>query len=148
MSTAIPTDVTERIGYRLKTIQNRFRQKMDAALRAMGISAPQYAVLSLAAQQPGISGAELARRAFVTAQSMQGIVANLERGGLLVRAPDPAHGRILKAEVSEAGQAKLREAHQRVIALERQLLRGVSADEARAFGRMLDRCAANLDSAH
>ena len=39
-------DVTERVGHRLKQAQNALRTRMDAALRPLGITSPQYAVLA------------------------------------------------------------------------------------------------------
>lgn len=64
-------------------------------------------VLSSVGRQPGISNASLARAAFVTAQSMQGIVANLETMGLLRRERDPHHGRIMESQLTEAGAKAL-----------------------------------------
>lgn len=57
---------------------------MDEALRSLGLTAPQYAVLSAVELEAGISNARLARAAFVTPQTVQGILANLERQGLLI----------------------------------------------------------------
>ena len=54
---------------------------MDDRLSHLGVTTAQFNVLSAVQQQPGISNASLARGAFVTAQSMLGIVANLEKRG-------------------------------------------------------------------
>jgi primosomal replication protein N len=67
--------------------QHALKMSMDELLEPIGIPVPQYNVLSAVQLQPGISNAALARGAFVAAQSMQGIVANLERIGLLRRKP-------------------------------------------------------------
>ncbi|MBT4963229.1 MAG: MarR family transcriptional regulator [Francisellaceae bacterium] len=40
----------------------------------------------------GISNAELARRSFITPQTMHGIVSNLERPVLIKRENTPCHG--------------------------------------------------------
>ena len=65
-----------RLGYMLKRAQHALRMSMDELLEPIGVTVPQYNVLSAVELQPGISNAALARGAFVTAQSMQGIVAN------------------------------------------------------------------------
>jgi len=44
---------------------------------------PQNAVLLEIAGNPRVSNADLARAAFVTPQTMQGILVNLEREGLI-----------------------------------------------------------------
>jgi DNA-binding MarR family transcriptional regulator len=55
------------------------RVHMDDAICCFGITTPQYAVLSQLQSQPGISNSALARASFVTAQTMHGIVCNLEK---------------------------------------------------------------------
>ena len=79
MSTArrVPRSGVDWIGYNLKITQHRLRQRLDAELARLGITAPQNAVLLAVAGNPRISNAELARAAFVTPQTMQGILVNL-----------------------------------------------------------------------
>jgi hypothetical protein len=85
--------VARRLGYALERAQHALRVSTDEALRPLALTTPQYSVLCAVEAEPGLSNARLARAAFVTAQTMQAILANLERDGLLVRCPDPAHGR-------------------------------------------------------
>jgi len=66
-----------------------------AALRGLGITTPQYAALTFLDESPGLSSAQLARRAFVTPQTMNRMVANLEAAGLIARGPHPELGRVL-----------------------------------------------------
>jgi hypothetical protein len=68
----------DRIGYLLKRVQFRLRSQMDKVLESKGLTTPQYAVLSFLEHEPGASSAELARRSFVTPQTMIRIVENLE----------------------------------------------------------------------
>lgn len=137
-------DVTKRVGYRLKLAQNSLRTRMDAALRPLGITSPQYAVLTGIADEPGISNAALARRAFVTAQTMQGIVANLEKAGFLSRSEHPSHGRILRAELTAAGEKVQRRAHGIVAEVEQKMLAGLSAADTAKLAALLGTCADNL----
>ena len=89
MSTADahPRKGADWVGYNLKITQHRLRQRLDAELAQFGITAPQNAVLLEIAGNPRVSNADLARAAFVTPQTMQGILVNLEREGLIVRTP-------------------------------------------------------------
>jgi hypothetical protein len=59
-----------RVGYQLKRAEHALRLEMDGALRDMGLTTPQYAALSVLGDEPGLSGAELARRCFVTPQTI------------------------------------------------------------------------------
>jgi DNA-binding MarR family transcriptional regulator len=134
-------------GYALKRAQLALRTSMDEALRPLDLTAPQFAVLSAIEDKPGQSNASLARDAFVTPQTMQAIIANLEKAGLLERAPDPGHGRILQAELTKKGQEVLRQAHKAAIAVSTRMLAGLSDADTARLETLLSTCAKNLESA-
>lgn len=144
---AMPEPMARRIGYRLKQTQILLRQRMDAALRPVGLTTPQYAALSAIELAPGISNAALARAAFVTPQTMQGIVANLERVGLIERRSDPMHGRRLQAALTANGQAAMSRAHRAVSGIEAAMIAGLSHDETTMLAGLLARCAESLGEA-
>src|ERR1700721_2922964 len=106
MSTAktVPRSGVDWVGYSLKITQHRLRQRLDAELARLGITAPQNTVLLAVAGNPRISNAELARAAFVTPQTMQAILVNLERGGLIVRTPHPGHGGVIMTGRTRGGK--------------------------------------------
>ncbi|WP_092182716.1 MarR family transcriptional regulator [Devosia sp. YR412] len=133
------------IGYGLKIVQHRLRQRLEAELSEAGVSAAQNAVLLAIRDNPRISNAALARAAFVTPQSMQGMLVTLERDGFIVRTPHPGHGRIIMTELTEKG---LTAAHAGMIAaetVERQMLAGLTTEEAELLGELLQRCAKALE---
>ena len=111
----------------------------------MGLTPAGYAALAVLDEMPGVSSAELARRSFVTPQTMGGIVAGLESAGLLERHARPGHGRILDAALTEAGRSVVAEAHRRVRAIEAQMLRDLGRAEARSLLELLRRSAAALE---
>ena len=51
------------IGFALKLAQQALRTRLDAGLRVIGLTTPQYAVLTFLKVEPGASNAALARRA-------------------------------------------------------------------------------------
>ena len=126
----MPDPMGRRLGYVLKRAQHALRVAMDEALRPIGITTPQYAVLSAIELEPGISNAALARASFVTAQTMQGVVANLERAGLLERTEDPRHGRILKGKLTRSGKKTLAQAHKLVADVETRMMAALTPTEA------------------
>lgn len=95
------------IGFALKQAQQALRTYMDTGLRRIGLTTPQYAVLTFLAAEPGASNAALARRAFVTPQTMQAILVALERAGLIARTPHPDHGRVQTTELTAPGRKAL-----------------------------------------
>jgi len=95
------------IGFALKLAQQALRANMDGALQQIGLTTPQYAVLTFLNVEPGASNAALARRAFVTPQTMQGILVTLERAGFISRTPHPEHGRVQTTELTSKGRQAL-----------------------------------------
>ena len=143
----MPDPTAKPLGYLLKRAQHALRTRMDEALHPLALTTPQYSVLSAVELQPGISNAALARTAFVTAQTMQGIVVNLERAGLLQRKPDPDHGRIQRGELTLQGQAVLREAHTVVAKVQGRMTAGLDRSEVEFLSALLARCADHLTRA-
>jgi DNA-binding MarR family transcriptional regulator len=139
--------VERRVGYELKRAQHALRLRMDDALRSVGLTTPRYAALALLEADPGLSNAELARRAFVTPQTMNAIVVNLEAAGLLERRPHPAHGRILRGYPTEAGRETLERAHRLVQKVEGRMLAPLDAAAQGALLDALRRCADSLEDA-
>ena len=147
MSTTIPPGPSlTRPGYLLKRVQHALRNRMDSALRPIGLTTPQYAVLTAVRADPGISNATLAREAFVTAQTMQAIVTNLERDGFILRHADPSHGRILRTGLTDHGHKALIQADQVVFDVESAMIRSLSDGEVATLINLLGRCGENLSS--
>jgi DNA-binding MarR family transcriptional regulator len=136
--------VEDRVGYVLKQAQQALRAAMDRALRERGLTTPQYAVLSALEAQPGLSNAELARRAFVTPQTMNGIVVLLERAGLVARRPHDQHGRVLTTDLTPAGQELVRSCHAAVEQIEERMVAPLNAAERAQLVALLRACASAL----
>ncbi len=128
-SVNVPKTVAKRFGYIVKRAQQTLRNRMDQVLKTHDLTTPQYAVMSAVNESPGLSNADLAKAAFVTPQTMQGIIATLEKRELLERSPDPKHGRRLIAQLTETGQIKLDAADAAVIEIEGSMLTSISASD-------------------
>lgn len=145
MSTeAIPPLLAKRFGYALKRAQHALRTAMDDALRPLALTTPQYSVLSALEAQPGMSNARLARAAFVTPQTMHGLLTNLERSALIARDADPDHGRILRTRLTDAGRQVLAEAHGRVAVIEAGMMASLGEANSARMTAALTRCAEDL----
>ena len=92
------------LGYLLRQASHAYRQRMEKALADLGVTPPQFTVLTMLGAYPGLSGADLARAAFVTPQTVSVILANLERAGLVGRRAHEVHGRIRPAALTDAGR--------------------------------------------
>lgn len=139
--------VDGHVGYLLRQAWHAFRGAMDLTLRPHGLTAPQYAVLSVLAREPGASGADLARACGTTPQAMNGVLATLEREALVERRPHPTHGRILQAALTGEGRARLERATPAVRELEGALENGLTPDEADLVKRWLVSGAQRMEAA-
>lgn len=126
----------ETLGYALKRAQQAMRLHMDRQLKEIGLTAPQYAVLASLEAEPGASNATLARRAFVTPQTMQAMLVKLEQAGLVERRPDTKHGRIRRTQLTRGGQAILSQAHCAAQASERLARDAASPDAVEMLSRV------------
>ena len=121
--------VEGRSGFLLRQAWQAFSGAMESALQEQGMTPAQYGALSVLARIPGSSNADLARASNTTPQAMNGVIATLEREGLVERHPHPTHGRILQVELTEEGRRRLEAAHPAVRELEKEIDKGFSAAE-------------------
>jgi DNA-binding MarR family transcriptional regulator len=133
-----------RIGYQLKRAHQAFCQIVDDALRQVGLTTAQYAVLGFLEDAGALSNAELARRCYVTPQTMNQLVASLEARGLIKRSAHPSHGRILPTSLTQQGRQFVAQAHERVGAVEARMTAELSQDERHQLTRLLNACATAL----
>lgn len=93
------------LGYALKQTQHALHRRMERVVNPFGLTFAQYVAMAALRQTPDQTNADLAEAAFLTPQSMQGVLANLEAAGLVERRPDQHHGRRQLARLTESGQA-------------------------------------------
>ncbi|WP_099038723.1 MarR family winged helix-turn-helix transcriptional regulator [Mycobacterium neglectum] len=77
---------------------------VNDAVSQHGVSTAQIGILRQLANEPGLSGAQLARRLLITPQGVQLALKELERRGLVERKQDPQHARILQAYLTGRGR--------------------------------------------
>jgi DNA-binding MarR family transcriptional regulator len=89
--------------YLLKRAELAVRGCVESALGEVGMTPSQYFVLFLVKTGEATSSAELARATGVLPQSMTELIALLEKRGLIARTPDSGNNRILRIELTPAG---------------------------------------------
>jgi DNA-binding MarR family transcriptional regulator len=132
------------LAYLLRQAQAATRLTLERALADLGVTPPQFAVLTMLRAYPGLSGADLARVALLTPQTVGVIIRNLERDGAIKKAPHPVHGRVLMWTLTRRGRTLLDKCGRHVKALERRLAAGLSAKAQTTIRRWLSKIAAEL----
>ncbi len=128
----------------MKRLLVHFRSQMDERLRPQGVTTAQLQILKIIRDEPGASGAGLARTCHITPQSAQALVKHLENDGWIRREKDNANERILNAYLTPAGDRLLREAEKAWRRIETTLWRGIDEESIAALNAVLERCLANL----
>jgi DNA-binding MarR family transcriptional regulator len=134
------------LGFLLKSLQHSLRQTIDEALRKQGVelSFAQFAALLNLQSDSGVTGAKLARRALVSAQTMNSALRALERDGYIERRPHPASRRADSWSLTAAGVAELDRARRVGAAVFARMLATFKEKEIAAFEDYLRRCIAAL----
>jgi DNA-binding MarR family transcriptional regulator len=132
------------LGYLLRQAQAASRLSLERALADLGVTPPQFAVLTMLRAYPGLSGADLARVALLTPQTVGVIIRNLERSGAIRKTPHPVHGRVLQWTPTRRGGTLLGKCRRHVKALERRLAAGLGAKAQATIRRWLSKIAAEL----
>ena len=132
------------LAYLLRQAQAATRLTIERALAELGVTSPQFVVLTMLRAYPGLSGADLARVALLTPQTVGVIIRNLERDGAIKKTPHPIHGRVLQWTLTRRGTALLDKCRRRVQAVERRLAAGLSAKSQATVRRWLAKIAEDL----
>ncbi len=132
------------LSYLLRQAQAASRLALERSLAELGATAPQFVVLTMLKAYPGLSGADLARVALLTPQTIGVIIGNLERDGAIKKTPHPVHGRMLQWTLTERGVTLLEQCRKRAMALERRLAAGLSDGAERTIRHWLSKIAINL----
>ena len=135
------------LAYLLRQAQAAARLTLERALAELGVTPPQFVVLTMLKAYPGLSGADLARVALLTPQTVGIIIRNLERDGAIRKTPHPVHGRLLQWTLTRRGLALLEQCRRHAKALERRLAAGLSVRVQSTVRRWLSRIAADLQQA-
>ena len=143
----VVTRAEDMSGYLVKRAQSLINLSLEEIVSQHGLGIPHYVVLILLADTPGLPNAELARKAFVTPQSMNEVLQQLEASGLVERQPSPSNARILNAQLTQTGEKKWRSVNDDVLELEERLLLGLSRDEVRSLNRSLETIIRNMTPA-
>jgi DNA-binding MarR family transcriptional regulator len=132
------------IAYLLRQAQAATRLTIERTLADLGVTSPQFAVLTMLNAYPGLSGADVARVALVTPQTVGVIIGNLERDGAIKKTPHPVHGRVLQWTLTRHGSSLLDKCRHRVSAVERRLVAGLGPKQEVTIRRWLSKIALDL----
>jgi DNA-binding MarR family transcriptional regulator len=135
-----------RISYAIARLQQLILTAVTEEVAPFGLTALQFTTLSVLGRHGApLSNSQLARRSFMTPQSMHEVIHRLEKEGLIKRVPHPEHRRKLPASLTAKGRRVLAACEEAVTTFESRMLRGFAAADRHAFLQMIAAAVRNLD---
>ncbi len=122
-----------RISYVVARLERAVRAAINERVKPYGLTTLQYTTLSVLGRRGELSNAQLARRSYMTPQSMSEVIEALERKGLIRRDPHPNHRRVFPAKLTATGVKVLEACDEAVEQMEAEMLRDLDAGERAAL---------------
>ncbi len=119
---------------------------MDEALRPLGLRVTQAAALLYLQRQPGLSGAELARRLLLTPQSAATLLAGFEKKGWVSRTSHAVHRGFRETVLTAKGREVLRESVKVVARVDHAVRKSMNKSEHAQLHELLEKCLTNAQA--
>lgn len=135
-----------RAGFMLHDVSRLRRTVYDQRLKPMGITRSQWWVLSNLSRQgsTGLMQIELARLLDVGKVTLGGLIDRLEESGYVQRVPDPVDRRSKRVIPSEKGKALVARLEGVGRNVNKEIMKGISADDEAQLVQILSRMKNNL----
>lgn len=120
------------------------RRAFDSRARAIGVTRPQWQVLSIVHRHPGMNQGAVADLLDVDPITVCRMIDRLQEAALVERRADPADRRSWRLHLMPKADDLMGKLRPLADALQDDALDGVSAEELEALSALLDRVNANL----
>jgi DNA-binding MarR family transcriptional regulator len=129
----MPMPKTARTSYLIRRAQLMVYTNLSECLRAADLTPVQYMMLSLSRRGGQMSSADLARRFSIAPQSVNEMIAALQRKKLIARRTARENRRILRISLTPEGKELLGKCDRRVDRMEKRLFGALSKTELAAL---------------
>lgn len=135
-----------RLIFLLSGAERAVRRWIDARGNAYGMTAAKGGVLMYLRQNPAATMSELSSALRASLAGSSGLLARMESGGLVSRAPDVADQRITRVTLTERGTRVAKETEAAINELNAQLTDGFDEQELATVARWLDHASSVLNT--
>lgn len=140
---AAEIDLESSLGYYLTKARNVLVERMDRAVKPLGLTAQQIGVILLLSAHRASTPFELSRVMSYDSGSMTRLLDRLEKKGFVVRTRSDADRRMVKLELTPQGVDAARQLPELGTAVLNEQLRGFSAADHATLVSLLERFIAN-----
>lgn len=134
----------QNTGYTIKRVQQQIHTAMEDALRPLSLSLSQYNVLKNLEVSSPTTGAELARKAFVTPQTMHAMLTTMERKNLIVRTTILGNTKSFNISKTNKGRERLSTADEALAKLFDQANASLTSQEYDELEQLLRKLSSGL----
>lgn len=120
------------------------RRSFDQRARSIGVTRPQWRVITMLARNEGINQGGLADLIEVEPITLCRMVDRLTEGGLVERRPDPNDRRAWRLFLTDKAHAILSDLRYLAADLNQEILNGISDSEQEQLRHLLETIRANL----
>lgn len=135
----------QKTGYTIKQAQQQIHTVMEDALRPLSISLSQYNVLKNLQAAAYVTGAELARKAFVTPQTMHTMLKAMELKGLIVRTSISGNSKSFNISKTDKGAGIIEDAEIALSYIYDKANNALTSDEYEQLELLLKKLSSKLD---
>ena len=133
-----------RLGFLVHDVSRLRRSVVDRALKPLGVTRSQWWVLAFLSRADGMSQVALAEELDLGKVALGGLIARLEKTGLVVRRPDKEDRRVKRVFLTKRSQSLVEAIRVSVSATEKEILERLDEDDLRATVRALRGMKENL----
>lgn len=136
--------MSDQLGFLISDVSRLLRRAFDERARGIGVTRPQWRVLTALKRMEGCNQGALAEFLDVEPITLCRMVDRLEEAGLVERRSNPADRRAWLLYMTDTGQARTAELRPLALGLFGDALEGLDTAEQEALETALDRVRANL----
>lgn len=136
--------MSENFGQILSDVSRLMRRAFDERARGIGVTRPQWQVLTMLARHEGINQGGLAELLEVEPITLCRMVDRLQEAGLVERRPDPSDRRAWRLFLSGKANGLIGELRPLALSLFDEAMTGLTPDEREMLHEMLGRIRSNL----
>ena len=127
------------VGYNARRASLSIIEVFMERMAVYGLKVVDFSVLSLVAHNPGITSRQLCATLGVLPPNLVGLIAALDRRGLIERRPHPSDGRAMGLHLTPAGEDLCAQAEQTAATLEIDATARLTATERKTLIRLLQK---------
>lgn len=127
------------VGYNTRRASLAIIEVFMQRMAVYDLKVVDFSVLSLVAHNPGITSRQLCATLGVLPPNLVGLIAGLEKRGLIERRPHPSDGRAMGVHLTPAGAELTTQAEQTAAQLEMDATARLTATERKTLIRLLQK---------